>query len=440
MDTDALYIADRHKSEFSYPVHNHDVFELNFVENAAGVKRIVGDSNEVIGDYDLVLITNPTLEHAWEQHECKSNDIREITIQFNFGAGITEADYFFGKTPFESIRHMMKEAQKGMAFPMSSIMKVYERLSGLSQITDRFTALMEFLNILHTLSLCTGARTLATTSYAKVNIEDDSRRILRVKKYISDNYMYELRLKSLADLANMSESAFCRFFKLHTGHRLSDYIIDIRLGYATHHLLLRLRQGAQIVGHLTGQHRILTAAQVLLFGLKLQHGPQLLGTEIFLAGATTAQHVEALVAHHCVDPGGRRPLLGVVETRLLPHQQHGLLHQLHGVGFAAEVAQAVAANTRRKVLEQAGKSSLVGLLCHPYQQRFEIAIRVIHHGRGPAYGRVWLASICHCAIPLVCCRTCCGNDLYGAAALADQRVRKNQWLATSTPLSKAMAG
>ena len=237
MDTDALYIADRHKSEFSYPVHNHDVFELNFVENAAGVKRIVGDSNEVIGDYDLVLITNPTLEHAWEQHECKSNDIREITIQFNFGAGITEADYFFGKTPLESIRHMMKEAQKAMAFPMSSIMKVYERLSGLSQITDRFTALMEFLNILHTLSLCTGARTLATTSYAKVNIEDDSRRILRVKKYISDNYMYELRLKSLADLANMSESAFCRFFKLHTGRRLSDYIIDIRLGYATRLLI-----------------------------------------------------------------------------------------------------------------------------------------------------------------------------------------------------------
>ena len=237
METDALYIADRHKSKFSYPLHNHNVFELNFVENAAGVRRIVGDSNEVIGDYDLVLITNPTLEHAWEQHECKSNDIREITIQFNFGAGMAATDHFFGKTPFESIRHMMKEAQKGLMFPMSAIMKVYDKLSGLSQITDRFTALMEFLNILHTLSLCTGARTLATTSYAKVNIEDDSRRILRVKKYISDNYKYELRLKDLADLANMSESAFCRFFKLHTGRRLSDYIIDIRLGYATRMLI-----------------------------------------------------------------------------------------------------------------------------------------------------------------------------------------------------------
>jgi len=237
MDTDAIYIVDRRKREFSYPVHNHDVFELNFVENAAGVKRTVGDHSEVIGNFDLVLITSPTLEHVWEQHECQSEDIREITIQFNFGTGMGEGDQFFCKTPFESIRRMMKEARKGLAFPMATIMKVYDKLDELSQTSDRFTALMMFLDILHTLSLSTGARSLATTSYAKVNIEDDSRRVLQVKKYISENYMHELRLKTLADIAYMSESAFCRFFKLHTGRRLSDYIIDIRMGYAARMLV-----------------------------------------------------------------------------------------------------------------------------------------------------------------------------------------------------------
>lgn len=44
MGKDVLYIADRHKKEFTYPIHNHSVFELNFVENAQGVRRIVGDS------------------------------------------------------------------------------------------------------------------------------------------------------------------------------------------------------------------------------------------------------------------------------------------------------------------------------------------------------------------------------------------------------------
>ena len=83
MGKDVLYIADRRKKEFTYPIHNHEVYELNFVEHAKGVRRIVGDSNEVIGEYDLVLITSPDLEHVWEQNECTSDDIREITIQFD---------------------------------------------------------------------------------------------------------------------------------------------------------------------------------------------------------------------------------------------------------------------------------------------------------------------------------------------------------------------
>ena len=234
MGKDALYIADRRKKEFAYPIHNHDAYELNFVENANGVRRIVGDSSEVIGDYDLVLITSPDLEHVWEQHKCVSQNVREITIQFKFGLG---DDDFFEKNPFSNIRHMLKEARKGLCFPLATIVKVYEKLDRMSSITDGFEALMQFLDILNILSRSEGARALATTSYAKVTIEDDSRRILKVKNYINENYMYELKLATLADLANMSPSAFSRFFKLHTGRTLSDYIIDIRMGFATRLLL-----------------------------------------------------------------------------------------------------------------------------------------------------------------------------------------------------------
>ena len=235
MGRDALYIADRNKKEFAYPIHNHEVYELNFVENAAGVRRIVGDSSEIIGNYDLVLITSPHLEHVWEQNTCTSKEIREITIQFKFG--LDEEDVLFEKTPFLSIRNMLKEAQKGLAFPLPAIMKVYNLLTSISSIDDRFEALLQFLRILHILSIQDGAHALATSAYAKVKIEDDSRRVLKVKNYINENYMYEIKLETLADIANMSQSAFSRFFKLHTGRTLSDYIIDTRLGYATRMLL-----------------------------------------------------------------------------------------------------------------------------------------------------------------------------------------------------------
>ncbi len=234
MGKDVLYIADRHKKEFTYPIHNHEVYELNFVEHAKGVRRIVGDSNEIIDEYDLVLITSPDLEHVWEQNGCESEDIHEITIQFDLD--LSESG-MFGRNPFNSMKRMMNEARKGLAFPMAAIMKVYNMLITLSQEKDGFYAFRQFLTILYELSRQDGARTLATSSYAKVEVESDSRRVLKVKNYISQHYMDEIRLATVADIAGMSASAFSRFFKLHTGRNLSEYIIDMRLGYAARKLV-----------------------------------------------------------------------------------------------------------------------------------------------------------------------------------------------------------
>ena len=234
MGKDVLYIADRRKKEFTYPIHNHEAFELNFVEHAPGVRRIVGDSSEVIGEYDLVLITSPDLEHVWEQNTCTSEEIREITVQFDFR--MTE-ESLFARTPFLSMRKMMNEAQKGLSFPLNAIMKVYGLLDSLSSIKEGFYAVTQFITILYELSKCPGAKPLASSSFAKIAVEDDSRRILKVKNFISKNYQDEIRLPQLSDIAGMSPSAFSRFFKLHTGRNLTEYIIDIRLGAASRMLV-----------------------------------------------------------------------------------------------------------------------------------------------------------------------------------------------------------
>ncbi|MDY3848896.1 MAG: AraC family transcriptional regulator [Prevotella sp.] len=252
MDKDVMYIADRHKKEFTYPIHNHEVFELNFVEHAPGVRRVVGDSSEVIGEYDLVLITSLDLEHVWMQNTCVSQDIHEITVQFRFDL---TSNSIFSKNPFDRIFRMLNQARKGLAFPMDAIMKVYNQLLDLKSIDDKFESFISFMKILDILSRCEGARTLATSSYAKVNIEEDSHRILKVKNYINSHYMEELKLKTLAQLACMSETAFSRFFKLHTGRTVSDYIIDIRLGYAAR-LLVDTNKSIADICYLCGYNNL----------------------------------------------------------------------------------------------------------------------------------------------------------------------------------------
>lgn len=232
---DFMYVADRHKKEFTYPIHQHNLFELNFVEQAAGCRRVVGDSSEVIGDYDLVLITSPDLEHVWEQHECHSQDIHEVTVQFYLDF---EREGSPLKTnPFRSIYRMLVRAKHGLAFPMQAVMAVYQRLVHLSAIEESFLMVHELFYILYELSKYDDARELSSSAFAKVSIESDSRRVLKVKNHIATHITDDLRLEDLSSMIGMTPSAFSRFFKLHTGKNLSEYIVDIRLGNAARRLI-----------------------------------------------------------------------------------------------------------------------------------------------------------------------------------------------------------
>lgn len=235
MESDFMYVADRRKSEFNYPMHKHEVFELNYVENAAGVSRIVGDSTETLTDYDLVLITSPDLEHVWKQGTCTSTNVREITIQFYFD--FTSKDSLFNRNSLLSIKNLFDRARKGVAFPLSAIMKVYPRLDKLSSQKDSFYAMIELLTILYELSRTDGMRELASSSFAKVEVNSDNRRILKVKDYVNQHFNEDVRLSELADIIGMSPSAFSRFFKLSTGKTLSEYIVGIRLGMAARKLV-----------------------------------------------------------------------------------------------------------------------------------------------------------------------------------------------------------
>lgn len=227
-EKDCFYIVDRRKKEFTYPIHTHVEFELNFVERAQGVRRIVGDSVEIISDYDLVLITSSDLEHVWEQNICNSDNIREITIQFTpaFMSGLISTNQF------DMIRCMFDRARNGLCFPMEAILKVYRILDRLPEMKG-FYAVMNFLKLLYELSLFTDkARTLSSSSFAKIEMHSDSRRVQKVQNYISKHYTEEIRLSTLADMVGMTEVSFSRFFRLRTGKSLSNYIIDLRLGYA----------------------------------------------------------------------------------------------------------------------------------------------------------------------------------------------------------------
>lgn len=219
-------VFERHKTSFNFPIHVHSLFELNYIENAAGAQRIVGDHTSEIDDLELVLITGPTLEHAWVNHNCRSNDIYEITIQMS-------ADLFeggmFRKKQFRLIARMLECATHGIAFSRRTILSAKPLLDELLASTDTFNSMLILLRLLHTLSLDGSSEVLSHQMFSSGVTLYDSRRVKLVMEYLERHYSEHISLSTVAALVNMSTSSFSRFIKLRTGNNFIDCLNEIRV-------------------------------------------------------------------------------------------------------------------------------------------------------------------------------------------------------------------
>lgn len=239
-EQDSFYMFDHKKERYDYPLHKHPELELSFMENCTGVQRVVGDSIEVCGQFDLALIGS-NLEHAWEQRPdqeladvAAGKKVREYVIQFSPDL-LGEA--FLAKSQMATLAKLFENAKRGVAFGLPAIMRIFSKLDQLSNEEPGFPRVLKLLDILYQLSLEEDYHLLATTSFASVKTTADSRRVRKVEEYIDEHFKEEIRLQTVSDIAGMTPTAFSRFFKLRTGRTLSDYIIDIRLGHAARQLV-----------------------------------------------------------------------------------------------------------------------------------------------------------------------------------------------------------
>ena len=233
---DCFILIERQKTNFNFPIHIHPECELNFIENAKGAQRIVGDSIEEIDEEELVLVTNPHLEHAWKDYRNVSKNIHEITIQFHPDL---LTDTFLNKNQMISIPQLFRHAERGVAFSRESIAKVRPLLKTLTCENDSFYSLIKLLIILHELSIDKGMRELSTGQFAAnlMHQHSSDESLGRVMDYLSRHYSEVIRLSEVAEMVNMSESSFCRFFKQHTSKSFIDFLTDIRLGAASRALI-----------------------------------------------------------------------------------------------------------------------------------------------------------------------------------------------------------
>jgi len=241
---DCFTIFSRVKREFSFPLHYHEEMELNLILNAKGARRIVGDHIDSIDDLELVLV-GPNVYHAWFTHQCMSEEIREVTIQWH--KDLFE-DKLLRRNQLSFIRSMMERSQKGILFSRETTKLLAPRIISLNQ-KNGFDGVLELLSILHDLSTSRNMRTLSDGSFTNQHFTYNSRRIEKAFEYMNTNYDKPITLGEVAKLVSMTDVSFSRFIKKRTGNTFVDSLNEIRLGHASRMLIDTTHSIAEISYH-----------------------------------------------------------------------------------------------------------------------------------------------------------------------------------------------
>jgi AraC-like DNA-binding protein len=196
--------------------------------------KIIGDHISNFSSGELVLVGG-WLPHLWrnETGTAGSNEVDFIVIKFLkelHGVNI------FSLPEFAQIRNLLERAHLGIQFCEEAQRGIREAIVNLSE-SQSSDKIIEFLRILDALSKENQYKLLCSPGYSLPIQVQGENRLQKVINYIFDNYAQNITLEDISEIAIMTPTAFCRFFKTRTNKTFSYFLNEVRISKACQLLL-----------------------------------------------------------------------------------------------------------------------------------------------------------------------------------------------------------
>lgn len=202
---------------FDSPFHYHPEYELTYIIKGEGI-RYVGMKMQEFEAGELVLLGS-NLPHCWLNRPTSDDgNVSAYVIQFD---KFLFENSFFHLPEFERLQAFLQLSQQGIAFDG----KQFE--SRLKIIYEGNPA-KQLLNLLELLLELQQANSRSILDFAP-NEAFDQKRFQAVFAYIIAHFKEKIELDTVAGIAGLSPSSFCRYFRNATGRTLLDVVLDYRL-------------------------------------------------------------------------------------------------------------------------------------------------------------------------------------------------------------------
>lgn len=243
------------KANFGSVWHYHPELELHYVLRGEGV-QFIGDSISNFSAGEMVLL-GENLPHTWRCNEryfeaSSCCHVEAIVLQFLptcFGKD------FFALPETYLVPRLFETAKRGLIISGGKRAKVATLLEKALEAShlDRLIVLLSILKVLVT-DIDEAETIISTYTFSQSN-ETEIARLDQIYSYAMDNYKKEVSLEEIASVANMSETSFCRYFKLMTNKTFFEFLTEIRISHACR-ALIENKLPTEVICFESGFHNI----------------------------------------------------------------------------------------------------------------------------------------------------------------------------------------
>ncbi len=230
LPSQSVIFFDEEKPHFTVPWHFHPEIEILYVVKSSGTSY-VGDGIRRFVDGEISII-GENVPHWWKSDrkyfEGTSTGMKALIIQFN--KEIFKSN-FINLPEMTAIKELLEKSQRGIQFTGKSRKLFGEQINEIFQLSG-IRRITELIHLLDIMANTKEYRYHASLGYSKSINTFDFYRFNKIHEHIILNLTKPIKLEEVADIANICPTAFCRYFKKHTGKTFSSFLNEIRIGHA----------------------------------------------------------------------------------------------------------------------------------------------------------------------------------------------------------------
>lgn len=222
-----LYQVDKGET-FYDKLHQHEEIQISFVLEGEGT-LVVGDTVSHFKK-DSFIVIGSHLPHVFKTDKAITKHVHMLSLFFtssSFGSNFFELDELKAIQPF------FNRAKRGFQITSNTkpIKELFLQLERASKF-QRFLILLQLLKRSSTAPF----KALSDYSYDKKYSDIEGHRMRDVFEYTMNHYDQHIDLNSIADVANMTKNAFCKYFKKRTNKTYIQFLNELRIAKACQQL------------------------------------------------------------------------------------------------------------------------------------------------------------------------------------------------------------